>query len=62
MEEKRLKMQEDLTPYIEIDWDGICAHYDLDTGDISPSQLLIIESAQEQINEVLNEYVKQNQP
>ena len=51
---------EDLTHYIEIDWSGVCEDYDLKHGDISPHQTFEIDLALNKINEVLNEFVKQN--
>ena len=51
---------EDLTHYIEIDWSGVCEDCDLKHGDISPEQSFEIDLALNKINEVLNEFIKQN--
>ena len=47
--------------YVEIDWSGICEDFDLDSGDISPEQSFEIDRALHKINEVLNEFIIQNQ-
>ena len=50
----------DLEYYIDIDWSGICEDYDLKHGDISPNQAFRLSKAKEEINIILNEYLKQN--
>jgi hypothetical protein len=46
--------------YVNIDWSGICEDFDLEYGDISPEQSFEIDLALNHINEVLNEFIKQN--
>ena len=50
-----------LISYIEIDWSGVCSDFDLEYGDISPEQTFEIDHALHKINEVLNEFIIQNQ-
>jgi hypothetical protein len=57
---KTVNNMEDLTPYIEIDWSGVCEDYDLKHGDISPHQTFEIDLSLNKINEVLNEFINQN--
>lgn len=52
---------ENLTTYIDIDWSAICDDFNLESGDISIHQTLVIDSAKEQINKVLTEFIAQNQ-
>lgn len=58
---KNIYTEDDFTPYMGVDWSGICEDYDLKSGDISPHQTLAIEEAYKQINKVLIEFVQQNE-
>ena len=40
--------------YVEIDWNGICSDFDLDSGDISPEQSFEMDRNLGNINEVLH--------
>ena len=48
--------------YVNIDWTAICEDFDLDSGDISPEQSFEIDRALGNINEVLHEFIEQNNP
>ncbi len=53
----------DLKPeYLNVDWEGICEDFGLKSGDISPEQELKVEEAINTINEVLNQFINQNEP
>jgi hypothetical protein len=53
----------DLTPeYLNVDWVGICEDFNLKSGDISLEQELKVEEAINTINEVLNQFINQNEP
>ena len=52
----------DLTPeYLNVDWVGICEDFNLKSGDISLEQELKVEEAINNINEVLNQFINQNE-
>jgi hypothetical protein len=52
----------DLTPeYLNVDWMGICEDFNLKSGDISLEQELKVEEAINNINEVLNQFINQNE-
>ena len=50
----------DLANYVEISWCEVCEDHNLPDGDISPSQQSRIDSAIEEINKVLIEFIEQN--